>query len=98
MNQERLKEQVIDSERVAFFTESDVFQRAVGEVEADILKAFKDTHGTRETREEAYGLQTTLGMLCAKLQGRINDGKVAQSLLEKIAAKLKQSPFLRKVV
>ena len=47
MNQERLKEQVIDSERVAFFTESDVFQRAVGEVEADIWKAFKDTHGTR---------------------------------------------------
>lgn len=98
MNQERLKEQVVDGERVAFFAESDVFLGAVSEVEAEILQAFKDPRGTTETREEAYRLQTALGMLCAKLQGRINDGKVAQTLLERLAAKLKQSPFLRKAV
>lgn len=96
MNQERLKEQVHDGERTAFFIESDVFQDAVSEVEAEILKAFKDPRGTPQTREEAYRLQTTLGMLCAKLQGRINDGKVAQTLLERVAAKVKQSPLFRK--
>lgn len=87
-DEQKLKEQQLAGKRAEFFMESPVFQEAVSEVEADIFKAWKDKAVTPEQREEAHRLYVALGLVCSRLQGKINDGKLAESFLEKLKAKI----------